>query len=54
MPITHRIVQERPVGNGGIHRDGLRVLGDVNLVTKLAPECPRLGGDVLTAGARHV
>ena len=40
--------------NSCAERDGFRVLGNVHLVTELAPKRPRLGGDILTRGARHV
>lgn len=40
--------------NGGVQGDVPGVLSDVDLITELAPEYPRLGGDVLTGGARHV
>lgn len=39
--------------NSGVWGYGAGVLSDIDLVAILAPKHPRLGGDILTSGARH-
>jgi hypothetical protein len=53
-PSTHGKVQESPAWNWNVRGDGTRVYVNINRGTVLGPIGPRLGGDILASGARHI